>query len=384
MGPPITIKVPLRPPPGMPDQLNIVRMSNIMNIDMKPFDPETYEAEESFTTEVEGRKQHIRLEENVVRWRPDREGNYESNARFVRWSDGSLQLLLGSEVLDLSVQNATQDQSHLFVRHHNSILQSQGQVLRKMRFMPSSLTSKSHRLLTALVDVKHKKTFKVKAVITETDPEKEKHEKEKAVQDVIRARVDLQRKQEKASSRYSSAPSRPRVVERERGLSPGYLEDALDEEDDGYERRNSRRRREEQQLEQEQRAERRIMQAKRQAPAKPPPSRSAMNKSRRPKDDFLDDSMSEPDSDVEPSVQGSDEIVGGAWEEEDDDDEEQEQERRLPSSSSRGGTRDMDSRYNGEDDTRKRKKDHAREERSPSPAKKLSRRRVVVSDSDDD
>ena len=42
---------------------------------------------------------------------------YESNARFVKWSDGSMQLLLGGEVLDLSVQNAAQDQSHLFVRH---------------------------------------------------------------------------------------------------------------------------------------------------------------------------------------------------------------------------------------------------------------------------
>lgn len=45
-------------------------MSNIMNIDMKPFDPKTYEAEEMFTTDVEGKKQHIRLEENIVRWRP--------------------------------------------------------------------------------------------------------------------------------------------------------------------------------------------------------------------------------------------------------------------------------------------------------------------------
>ena len=36
---------------------------------MKPFDPKTYEAQEPFTTEVEGQKQHIRLEENVVRWR---------------------------------------------------------------------------------------------------------------------------------------------------------------------------------------------------------------------------------------------------------------------------------------------------------------------------
>lgn len=41
---------------------------------------------------------------------------YESNARFVKWSDGSMQLLLGSEVLDLAVQDAHHDQSHLFLR----------------------------------------------------------------------------------------------------------------------------------------------------------------------------------------------------------------------------------------------------------------------------
>ncbi|KAG0586866.1 hypothetical protein KC19_2G123400 [Ceratodon purpureus] len=121
MGPPIELQIPLRPPPGMPDHLNIVRTSNIMSIDMKPFDPKTYEAQEPFTTEVEGQKQHIRLEENVVRWRRvhNRDGSesIESNARFVKWSDGSMQLLLGGEVLDLSVQNAAQDQSHLFIRH---------------------------------------------------------------------------------------------------------------------------------------------------------------------------------------------------------------------------------------------------------------------------
>ncbi len=61
-----------------------------------------------------------------------------------------------------------------------SILQSQGQLLRKMKFMPSSLTSKSHRLLTALVDSRHKKVFKVKKVaISTVDPEKEKEAKER-------------------------------------------------------------------------------------------------------------------------------------------------------------------------------------------------------------
>lgn len=61
------------------------------------------------------------------------------------------------------------------------ILQSQGRILRKMRFMPSSLSSESHRLLTALVDSRHKKVYKVKNCITDIDPEREKEEKEKVV-----------------------------------------------------------------------------------------------------------------------------------------------------------------------------------------------------------
>lgn len=59
------------------------------------------------------------------------------------------------------------------------ILQSQGRILTKMKFMPSSLTSNSHRLLTALVDSRHKKVYKVKNCITDIDPEREKEQKEK-------------------------------------------------------------------------------------------------------------------------------------------------------------------------------------------------------------
>jgi RNA polymerase-associated protein LEO1 len=225
-----------------------------------------------------------------------------------------MQLLLGSEVLDLSVQDAHQDQSHLFLRHPKvfsyskgggvickayltadngrldalpklcsalipciyddgiqgahvvlqSILQSQGQLLRKMKFMPSSLTSKSHRLLTALVDSRHKKVYKVKKVaISTVDPEKEKEAKERAAEQRIRSKEDLQRKQEKVLRRFA-----PRISDYEheqeanQQLSPGYLEGALDEEDevDYSERRDSRRFQE--QLEAEERAERKILSAK--------------------------------------------------------------------------------------------------------------------------
>lgn len=59
------------------------------------------------------------------------------------------------------------------------LLQGQGKLVWKMRLMPSSLDSKSHRKLTQLVDSKHKKVYKVKTVATTVDPEKEKEAREK-------------------------------------------------------------------------------------------------------------------------------------------------------------------------------------------------------------
>ncbi|RVW58465.1 Protein LEO1-like [Vitis vinifera] len=294
VGPPLVLEVPLRRPPAHPDKYFVTdehdKVSNIMGIEPKPFDPKTYVEEDTFVTDESGSKKRIRLENNIVRWRnvknPDGTTSYESNARFVRWSDGSLQLLIGNEVLDISVQDAQHDQSHLFLRHgkdllcHQNtlyacetripsfvailitvqkhlpfrildpsgmvlpkllvtfmenlslmsfmpimqgILQSQGRILRKMRFMPSSLSSNSHRLLTALVDSRHKKVYKVKNCITDIDPEREKEEKEKAVSQTIRANQLLNRKREKVNRKYTQ------TVDRGRQLSPGFLEEALDE-----------------------------------------------------------------------------------------------------------------------------------------------------------
>ncbi|MQL73331.1 hypothetical protein Taro_005672 [Colocasia esculenta] len=264
VGPPLDIEVPLRHPPGQPDKMNMVRVSNIMGIEPKPFDPKTYVEEDAFVTDESGAKK-IRLEDNIVRWRSvqNRDGtiSYESNARFVRWSDGSLQLLIGNEVLDISVQESQHDHTHLFLRHGKGILQSQGRLLKKMRFMPSSLSSKSHRLLTALVDSRHKKVYKVKNCITDIDPEREKEEKEKAESQTIRANEQLHRKREKVNRKY--APS----IDRGRQLSPGFLEEALDEDDeheDSYgSRETAARRRFEEDMEVEAQAERRIVNAKR-------------------------------------------------------------------------------------------------------------------------
>ncbi|KAI4343945.1 hypothetical protein L6164_011233 [Bauhinia variegata] len=294
LGPPLELEVPLRAPPALPEKMNMIKVSNIMGVDPKPFDPKTYVEEDTFVTDESGTKKRIRLENNIVRWRtvrnPDGTTSYESNARFVRWSDGSLQLLIGNEVLDISVQDAQHDQAHLFLRHGKGILQSQGRLLRKMRFMPSSLSSNSHRLLTALVDSRHKKVYKVKNCITDIDPEREKEEKEKAENQTIRANVLLNRKREKVSRKYTP------TVERRRQLSPGFLEDALEEDDetDYYDSHRSHRRFEED-LEVEARAEKRIMNAKRSQGPKDIPRKSSLphaKSSRRPID-FSDDEREE-------------------------------------------------------------------------------------------
>ena len=58
--------------------------------------------------------------ENTIRWRysQDEHGNdiRESNARIVRWSDGSMSLYLGSEIFDICRQPLAGEFSHLFVR----------------------------------------------------------------------------------------------------------------------------------------------------------------------------------------------------------------------------------------------------------------------------
>lgn len=50
-------------------QMNIIKVSNIMGFESKPFDPKTFVEEDVFVTDESGAKKRIRLEDNIVRWR---------------------------------------------------------------------------------------------------------------------------------------------------------------------------------------------------------------------------------------------------------------------------------------------------------------------------
>ncbi len=69
------------------DNTALVKLSNIINIDMKPFDPATYkeaEEEEEYVDDQGTRRVRVR-DQNVIRWRrttkEDGSSGIESNAR---------------------------------------------------------------------------------------------------------------------------------------------------------------------------------------------------------------------------------------------------------------------------------------------------------------
>ncbi|KQK21197.1 protein LEO1 homolog [Brachypodium distachyon] len=390
VGPPLHLHVPLQKPPARPERMNVIKVSNIMGIDPRPFDPKTYVEEDVYVTDETGTKKKIRLEDNIVRWRTvkkaDGSTSIESNARFVKWKDGTMQLLIGNEVLDISVNEANHDQSHLFLRSGKGVLQSQGRLLQKMRFMPSSLSSKSHRLLTALVDSQNKKTVKMQKWFDAKDPERAKQEKERAEGQSIRAHSILQRKREKVNRKYTQ-PARQR-----RQLSPGFLEDALDEDEetDGHysARRMTSRGRFEDDLEAEALAERRIINAKKSSLSRGAPRRPSFPPSRAPRRQEYSESEREEESEYETEGEDIEHSPTGAREDELDEEDEYEEdleveEAAMSDDEIQEPKKKRDSVASGSQ-RRGREVDSDDDDSPPRKQQAVHRRKAVVFDSSDD
>ncbi|XP_053525972.1 RNA polymerase-associated protein LEO1-like isoform X1 [Artibeus jamaicensis] len=122
--------------PDLGNELYFVKLPKFLSIEPKPFDPQYYEdefADEKVLDEEERTRLKIKVE-NTIRWRArqDEAGNEvkESNARIVKWSDGSLSLHLGSEVFDVYKAPLQGNHTHLFVREDTGL---QGQAIFKYK-----------------------------------------------------------------------------------------------------------------------------------------------------------------------------------------------------------------------------------------------------------
>uniref|UniRef100_A0A8D2MKN2 RNA polymerase-associated protein LEO1 n=1 Tax=Zonotrichia albicollis TaxID=44394 RepID=A0A8D2MKN2_ZONAL len=165
--------------------------------------------------------------ENTIRWRMrrDEEGNEirESNARIVKWSDGSMSLHLGNEVFDVYKAPLQGDHNHLFIRQGTG-LQGQAVFKTKLTFRPHSTDSATHRKMTLSLADRCSKTQKIRILpMAGRDPESQRTEMIKKEEERLRASI-----------RRESQQRRMREKQHQRGLSASYLEpDRYDEEDEG-------------------------------------------------------------------------------------------------------------------------------------------------------
>nr|SVE85709.1 EOG090X0BPX [Daphnia pulicaria] len=201
-------------------EFHFVKLPNFLSVEPRPYDPETYEdeLEEEETLDEEGRARLKLKVENTIRWRTafDKEGNAfkQSNARMVKWSDGSLSLHLGSEIFDVYRQPLQGDYNHLFIRQGTG-LQGQAVFRTKLTFRPHSTDSFTHRKMTKSLAERSTKTSSIKIIgVFGADPEANRGEKIKKEEERLRASVRRESKQKRVRERTATG----------RGMSGGYLE----------------------------------------------------------------------------------------------------------------------------------------------------------------
>lgn len=85
----------------------------------------------------------------------------ESNARLVKWSDGSMSLHLGNEIFDVYKQPLQGDHNHLFIRQGTG-LQGQAVFRTKLTFRPHSTESFTHKKMTMSLADRSQKTSGIK------------------------------------------------------------------------------------------------------------------------------------------------------------------------------------------------------------------------------
>eukprot|EP01090_Pellita_catalonica_P010980 TRINITY_DN22451_c0_g1_i1.p1 TRINITY_DN22451_c0_g1~~TRINITY_DN22451_c0_g1_i1.p1 ORF type:complete len:363 (-),score=100.84 TRINITY_DN22451_c0_g1_i1:49-1137(-) len=182
--------------PRFPDdaKLYFVKLPNIVGIEHRPFDAI------NFSTETDEKQLKSMNPETVVRWRNefDERGRpkRESNARIVRWSDGTIQLVIGGkEFMDVNLLDIRKENQQIFRRQKGSI-HCHGVLSHKLFISPSSIHSQAHQKFTRAIANKSsqgKRKIKLVSIPTE-NPEEVKRRQEQVVEKKIKDREELQRK----------------------------------------------------------------------------------------------------------------------------------------------------------------------------------------------
>ena len=257
--------------------LHVTKLPNLVGIQAQPYDPDTHDPEQE-ETDYRG------YTHSMIRWRYKKTGGSdgtfdrdengrlirESNARVVKWSDGSYTLHVGPEVFEVdqiglpkspapgtakaaaaarakaagapppttypglngyvyltqTIRAAQSDATGepLPDLVDRTILECQGPITSKLVPRPSSLQSAAHKNLTLAVRQRNMKKARIQEMVTILDPEAEKAKRMKAKEDLAKQEA---RKGSRGAFGGGGRRSGARV-----GMNRRYLEE--DEDDDHY------------------------------------------------------------------------------------------------------------------------------------------------------
>lgn len=194
------------------DGIQFMKIPNFFSVALKPFDPQTYEEDEDDDQVDEEGRNRLKLKaENTIRWRfaQDEEGNIvkESNAKIVRWSDGSMSMVIGKEMFDVESVPIHGNMQHLFVRQGTGLV-AQKIFDRKLIFRPHSTDSETHRKVTMNMAERTRKSGQVRMVAeVGSNPEQARKEAVRREEEALKAAIRKETQQRRTKDRHRTLPN---------------------------------------------------------------------------------------------------------------------------------------------------------------------------------
>jgi RNA polymerase-associated protein LEO1 len=203
-----------------------LELPKIVHLDRYPFDP----SKPLPGPEAEGFTHPL----STIRHRKTPDGP-RSNARFLKWSDGSMSLVLGAEMYDVPINPVPKaEQQFLVLSHHQAgLLRVVKRIDAGMKIVPVSTASGAHKRLVTKQIGKGTSTERraVKEFQPEGDPEALKRLAEKAIEEKIKSRKKLDAKRKQTHVRFGGMRTE-RILEDERDHQVGV--GRYDDEGDGF------------------------------------------------------------------------------------------------------------------------------------------------------
>src|ERR1700738_3713651 len=139
-----------------------------------------------------------------------------SNARFLKWSDGTMSLMLGAEMYDVPINPvpATEQQFLILSQVQAGLLRVSRRIDAGMKMVPLSTSSGAHKRLVTKQFGKGTQNERrgVKEFQPEGDPDSLKRKAEKAIEEKMKSRKKLESKRRQTHLRFGGMRSE-RILE---------------------------------------------------------------------------------------------------------------------------------------------------------------------------